>query len=421
MDDLLLQKIAGEFGTPLYVYDGDRIESQYRRLKGMLPKEFNVYYSLKSNPTLGIAGLFRGLGSGIEVASAGELYLALQAGFDPRDIIFTSPGKTREELEYAVEHQIYSINIESIAEAELINQIGSLRSRQINVAIRINPDFNLSGAGIKMAGVPTQFGIDQSQLAEAFQSLKSLSFVKIIGIHVYTGTQMLSTQNILANMEAIIKLALELAEQYQFKLEFLDLGGGFGVPYFPGEAPFDETGLRQGMAAVWDTYRNQLPGGVNMAVESGRYLTAESGVFLTQILYTKECKGLKYAVCDGGSNQHANSAFLGRHIRNNFPMHVLGKHELPTELTVVGPLCTPTDVIGQKVMLPAVTPGDIISIDKSGAYGLSNSPLFFLSHPLPAEVVHYQNKTVIIRERGKLEDFVKGQSFIPEMTPLANS
>jgi diaminopimelate decarboxylase len=206
---------------------------------------------------------------------------------------------------------------------------------------------------------------------------------------------------------------LELSEQYRFAPEFLDLGGWFGIPYFPGEVPFNETELAEGMSAIWDHYRNHLRS-TKMAIESGRYLTAESGVFLTKVLYTKECKGVKYAICDGGSNHHANSAFLGRYIRNNFPLHVLEKQDNPTELTVVGPLCTPTDVIGQKVTLPPVIPGDIIAIDKSGAYGPSNSPLFFLSHPLPAEVIHYQGNTIIARERGKLEDFVKGQGFISE-------
>ncbi len=409
MDDLLLLKIAEQFGTPLYVYDGDRIALQYRRLKSMFPEEFEIFYSLKANPLLGIAVLFNSFGSGIEVASAGELYLALQAGFNPRDIIFTSPGKTREELGYAVTQGIYSINIESVAEAELINQIGELHSKPVNIAVRINPDFNLSGAGIKMSGIPTQFGIDQSQIHAAFKLFKSYPLIKVIGIHIYTGTQMLNASNILANMEAIIKLSLELSDQYQFKLEFLDLGGGFGIPYFPGEDPFNETELTEGMSAIWNLYKDQLFS-TRMIIESGRYLTAESGVFLSKALYTKECKGVKYAVCDGGSNHHANSAFLGRHIRNNFPMHVLDKQGEPMELTVVGPLCTPADVIGQKVMLPPVAPGDIIAVDKSGAYGPSNSPLFFLSHPLPAEVVHYQGSTVIARERGKIEDFIKGQT-----------
>lgn len=409
MDDALLGKIAGTYGTPLYVYDREQMELQYRKLKAMMPPEFAVFYSLKANPLLGIAGIFNRLGCGIEVASAGELYTALQSGCHPGDIIFTSPGKTLEELEYAVASGIYSINVESVAEAELINGIGSRCSKPVNITIRINPDFNLSGAGIKMTGVPTQFGIDQSQIPEAFGVINALPFIKVIGIHIYTGTQMLSAANILANMEAILQLALDVAERYQFKLEFLDLGGGFGVPYFPADTALDETGLADGMAVLWERYRNRLQG-VKMAIESGRYLLAESGYFLTKVLYVKESKGVRYAVCDGGSNHHANSAFLGRHVRNNFPIHVLDKRggDL-AELNVVGPLCTPTDLIGQKLMLPPVVPGDIIVIEKSGAYGLTNSPFYFLSHPFPAEVIHYQGNVTIVRERGKIEDFLKGQ------------
>jgi diaminopimelate decarboxylase len=417
MDVPTIQKITRELGTPLYLYDGDKIKAQYQLLKECLPPDFEIFYSMKANPLLGICQIFKQWGSGIEIASAGELYTAVKAGFAPEMIIFTSPGKTESELAAAVEDDIYCINIESLAEAELLNRIAADKSKTVRVALRINPDFNLSGAGIKMTGVASQFGIDQSQLETIFQKLGVLANIRVRGIHIYTGTQMLDAGQLLGNLEEIIKLALELSNRWQFKLEFLDLGGGFGIPYFPGEAALDLDLLRQGMLNIWDKYSEKLSG-TRMAVESGRFLLAEAGVFLAEVLYKKECKGSVYLVCDGGSSQHASSAFLGRHIRNNFPMHILGKDSSPETdpetVNVVGPLCTPTDVIGQKVTLAKAVPGDILVVEKSGAYGLTNSPYAFLSHPRPAEALYLGGKVHILRERGQAEDFLKGQQGLNE-------
>lgn len=406
--DKIIAEVAGQYGTPLYLYDGDKLKSQYQLLKNCFPANFEIFYSIKANPLLGICRLLLTLGCRIEIASAGELKIALAAGFEPGNIIFTSPGKTQAELDYAVTSDIYCINIESVAEAELLNRIAGEKSKTVRVAIRVNPDFNLSGAGIKMTGVASQFGIDQAQLETAFGRLKAFTNLNIAGIQIYTGTQMLDAANIVNTMEAIIKLAVDLSNGYQFNLEFLDLGGGFGIPYFGGESRLELEILKQGITAIWDSYKDRLSQ-TRIAVESGRFLMAEAGVYLTRVLYKKECKGKKYLICDGGSNQHASSAFLGRHIRNNFPMRILGKNGEPEEVNVVGPLCTPTDVIGQTVTLAKVELGDILVIEKSGAYGLSNSPSLFLSHELPAEVIHYEGKSHILRERGTAQDFLKGQ------------
>ncbi|HEX3029377.1 MAG TPA: type III PLP-dependent enzyme [Clostridia bacterium] len=408
MEDKMLLDIAEVNGTPLYVFDGDCIIFSYKMLKNALPRDFEILYSIKANPLLGICELFKELGSGIEVASSGELYTALAAGFPPDKIIFTSPGKTLDELEYAIETGIYSINIESVEEAKLINEIAGRKCRNVNISLRVNPDFDFTGSSIKMSGVPTQFGIAQGQLDDAFKVIKQLPNVSVIGIHVYMGTQITSAQNILENMDKTIKLALDLAEANNFKLKLLDLGGGFGIPYFKGEHDLDMQTLQEGLSDIWSRYEHKLAG-TRVAVESGRFLMAESGVYLVKALYVKECKGSKYIICDGGSSQHASSAFLGRHVRNNFPMHILNKRGADEEVNITGPLCTPTDVIGQKVQTPEVVPGDILAIEKSGAYGLTQSPALFLSHPLPMEVIHYKGRTQILRERGKKEDFLRGQ------------
>ncbi len=408
MEDKILEELAREFGTPLYAYDAARIISQYEILKKSLPGDFGIFYSMKANPLLGLCQLFKQLGARIEVASSGELQTAVAAGFSPDSIIFTSPGKTFEELEFAIETGIYSINVESVEEAELINKLAVQKGRKADISVRINPDFDIAGSGIKMTGVPTQFGIDQVNAENALKYLKTLSNINVIGIHIYTGTQALNASNIILSMEQIIKLSLELSEKCDFTLKFLNLGGGFGIPYFKDDTPLDIETFGKDFSLMWQEYKAKLSG-TQVFVESGRFLMAQAGTYLTRVLYRKECKGKKYLVCDGGSNQHASSAFLGRYIRNNFPMHILNKTENDEQVNVVGPLCTPTDLVGQNVVLPEAGPGDIVAIDKSGAYGSTQSPVLFLSHPLASEVLYYKGKTYILRERWEKEDFLRGQ------------
>ncbi|MFC5468069.1 type III PLP-dependent enzyme [Cohnella suwonensis] len=405
-----IRGLASRYGTPLYSYDGEIIHRQYRLLRGCLPEAFDIFYSVKCNPLAGVCGLFRQWGARIEVASLGELHIALSAGFRPRDIVFTSPGKTRAELEAALDHGIYSINVESVAEAALAGELALARGETARIAVRIHPNSGMQGAGLKMAGVPTPFGIDQTGIDEAIAAISAMPGVALIGLHVFTGSQILDADVIVRGMRDTINLALELSERHGFGLQFLDLGGGFGVPYFAGETALDTDRLREGILELWEEYGARLAG-TRIGVESGRFLMAESGVFLTKALYVKECKGAKFVVCDGGSNHHAASAFLGRYVRNNFPMHVLGKEGGPAvETNVVGCLCTPTDVIGQRVGLSAdVEPEDIVVVSKSGAYGLTHSPTMFLSHALPAEVLVWEGEAHLLRERGKTEDAMRGQ------------
>lgn len=411
MDSNKISSVVQKYGTPCYLYDGNKIKEQYLKLKSILPDNFEVFYSMKTNPLLGVCQLFKNLGSSIEVASGGELAVALEAGFESNNIIFTSPGKTLDELELAIDNNIYSINVESLEEAILIDSIAKSKDKIVNISIRVNPDFNLSGAGIKMSGVSSQFGIDFSKIASVYKTLEVLSNVSLIGLHVYCGTQILKAENIYNTMDAIFSMAIDLANEYNFDLKFLDLGGGFGIPYFKGEVNIDFQELKNGIYNVFRKYKEQLTN-TRIAVESGRFLMAECGVFLTKVLYTKEVKGQNYIICDGGSNFHANSAFLGRYIRNNFPQYILNKDKNEDEMliTVAGPLCTPTDILGQKLSLPQANVGDIVIIEKSGAYGLTDSPVLFLSHPMPAEILSFENKMFLLRKRGKFTDFITNQN-----------
>lgn len=409
MNESVLRKIIKENTTPIYIYDAEMIKTKQRELKRSMLNRIEIFYSIKANPSLGICSIIKNLGCGCEVASMGELFIALKAGYLPYNIIFTSPGKSEEELEYAVLNNLYCINIESIDEAVLINAIAERYSKKINIAIRINPDFRLSGANIKMTGVSSQFGVDKLLLGELLKTLRTLENIKIIGLHVYLGTQILRSTSIINNFENILELAIEVSQTYKIELKFLDFGGGYGIPYFKNENPLNMVEIEKGIKKILEKYKDFLRG-VRLVTESGRFLVAESGIYVTKILYRKECRGDTFLVCDGGSNHHAASAFMGRYIRNNFPMHVLNSNNEIEKVNVVGPLCTPTDIIGQKVELPKSGPGDYIIIENSGAYGLTNSPICFLSHLTPEEIMYVNGVAYKIRDKGTTEDFIKGQN-----------
>lgn len=410
MEDSRIMALAQRYGTPFYVYDKAVMAENYNRLRESIFPGARLYYSMKANPALGVCQVFCGLGSGIEAASAGELYTALEAGFEPGRIIFTSPGKTRQEIEFALKRGIGLINIESLAEARLINEVAESLGTAADIGVRINPAAAYSNAKIKMSGVASQFGIEEADINEAFfRELNGLRHLSLQGIQVYMGTQMLLAEDIIKNTEYIMDMALGMSKEFGFPLKYLNVGGGFGVQYFKNETPLDLAALRAGMADLKERFGEALKD-TAVVFESGRFLTAEAGVFVTQALYVKESKGQKFAVCDGGSNFHSAAAFLGRFVRNNFPMHTIPERTRTSECTVCGPLCTALDIIGQKVAIDAeIAPGDLVVIEKSGAYGYTYSPCRFLSHEQPTELMADGEEIYVIRERGTLEDILTGQ------------
>lgn len=385
--DGIIREAVEQYKTPLYLYDLDYFDSNIIKLRDKLFAGSGLYFSVKANPLMELCQIAYRAGCGVEIASAGELAIALGAGVPPEYIVFTGPGKTEKELEAAIEAEIFMINAESIQEIRKIQSIAEKAGKVVPIALRINPMDRKGTGKVRMSGVASQFGIEEIDLTETlFKEIFSMPNTKLCGIHVYMGTSILKAEEIYKNTEYVIELGLRLANTYSFEFTYLNVGGGFGIPYFPGEYELDIEELGRGMKRLEDTYKSRLTE-TKVYFESGRYLLAECGVFLIRVLYRKESKGNCYLVCDGGANFHAASAFLGRFVRGNFPMYVLGKSGNEREFYVTGPSCTPTDLVGQKVKLPQDTAeGDIIVIEKSGAYGLTYSPYGFLSHALPAEV-----------------------------------
>lgn len=395
MEDKIILKTAEHFGTPLYIYDQENIIEQIHRLKDILPKSSRLFYSLKANPLVDICKIMNDNQCGAEVASVGEIKIALKSGILPENIIFTGPGKTKQELLFAIQQKIRCINIESVEEAIITNELAELEETNVKIAVRVNPNVVCHGSKIKMSGISSQFGIDETVLDESIEMIKKLQYVKLIGFQIYAGTQNLQAKDIIDNTKYCFQIANEYSKKHDLNLEYINMGGGFGVPYFQGETELDDNYLRGELKKLFEDENTELEN-IDIIFESGRFLVARSGEFVTKILYKKECKENIYLVCDGGSNCQSSAAFLGRYVRNNFPMRLVsstqdGAERKEEKVTIVGPLCTPTDIIGQKVTLKEAHPGDYIVIENSGAYGLTHSPVMFLSHEPPKEVLYKQD------------------------------
>ncbi|MBJ8030422.1 type III PLP-dependent enzyme [Bacillus cereus group sp. N21] len=410
-NSVLLEKCV-QYGTPMYVYDGDFLKSHYNCVRSQLNSAVDIFLSFKANSNASIASLFRSWGTGIEVASVGELKTALKVGYTPDNIIFSGPGKRENELAYAIEQNIYCIIVESIQELEKIATLAFEKEKKVSIGVRINPDSFKSGAKIKMGGVPRAFGIDESKIDEIFSFIATSNQLHFKGIHIYSGTQILQASSILDSFAYTINLAKEILEKFELTCEMINLGGGFGIPYFQNEKELDFKEVANGLNLLIMENKKIFPR-TRYILESGRYLLAESGAYLTGITYVKESKGEKFLVTDGGLHHHQAVTFRGRVIRNNYPMSLLkksGELKGSETVSVVGPLCTPEDLIGRNVQLPVAEKGDVLCIQKSGAYGLSYSPCHFLGHPTPMELLFLEGRELIIREKGEPEDLLLRQN-----------
>jgi diaminopimelate decarboxylase len=407
-----ISEIARNFGTPFYLYHGETIVGRVRRVREAVGTE--VSYSVKANPSLGVCQLIaREREAGAEVASSGELAVALAAGFEPEDIVFAGPGKTDDELRRVVEAGIFADNVESLGEIDRLAKIAKAMGREIGVGLRINPTAQLMGSQMRMGGTVGQFGMDQAELREAVE--KTLSHPELIlrGIHVYTATQVFEVEPLLEHCRNIFEIALEAADYAGGPLEMIDFGGGFGVPYFEKMSEFDLERFGDGFRELQNAYRTDPRlEGCRFLFELGRYLVADSGVYVTRAVDVKQTRGKTFVVTDGGMNHHLTATGnMGQVFRKSYPLLNLTRMSgVPEEgIAVAGPCCTPLDMFGSNISLADPEVGDLIGVFYSGAYGFSASNLGFLSHPAPAEVLLWRGEAHLLRAGGKPEDVLDGQ------------
>ncbi|MEU6477902.1 diaminopimelate decarboxylase [Streptomyces sp. NPDC047017] len=407
---LSVTDLAAEFGTPLYVYDAEAITRQYQDLRDLLHARLEIFYSLKANPNAAICALLGSLGARAEVSSLAELTTALRAGFPPDDIVFPGPGKSTDELIACLDAGIAALVCESLDELELIDRLASERGVTARVALRVNPSFSVKGAKLVMSGTSRQFGIDQETLLAQRDLARRFPSVRLIGVHIYMGTRVLDERVVAEHTERILEAAGQLAAVLDFPLELVDIGGGLGVPYFDGERALDPAALAALLNPLVEKFTADHPG-TRLVMELGRYLTAPAGIYLTQVRYLKESRGERFAIVDGGTHHHMAAVGIGSFVKRNFPVRLLSRTATEEEQAwnIAGPLCTPNDTLGKKVALPPLRVGDLIGVLQSGAYGPSASPVLFLSHGHPAEVLVHEGRALLVRARDGLDDLLGKQ------------
>jgi diaminopimelate decarboxylase len=380
--DMPLTQLAARAGqTPFYAYDRALLRERMAALRRALPRSIRLHYALKANPLPALVGLMALLVDGIDVASAGELKTALDAGFSPQHISFAGPGKRDGELRQAVAAGVL-IHLESEREVEILERHCNDLALRARVAVRVNPDFELKGSGMKMGGGAKPFGVDVERVPHLLQRIRQAG-LGFEGFHLFAGSQNLHAQAICEAQQQSYALALRLAEQAHQPVRTLNLGGGFGIPYFPGEERLDLAPIAANLAQLAERARQELPG-AELVLELGRYLVGEAGIYVTRVLDRKCSRGEVFLVCDGGLHQHlAAAGHFGQVLRKNYPLAIGNRmHAAATEVaSLVGPLCTPLDLLGDHMRLPVAQVGDLAVVFQSGAYGASASPQHFLGHP----------------------------------------
>jgi len=399
---LSFEQLAHAYGTPLYVYDADRVVHQYRRLRETLPDAIDIYYSVKANPHPRVISLLVQQGTGCEIASGGEYAIVRRAGASTDRIAFAGPAKGRDELEYVIAHGIGEIHVESFEEIEILECLAKHRDSSIRVTIRVNPAIAQSG-GLLMGGQPTAFGFEEESLSKVVEAVTSCPHLTLLGVHLYTGTQVLDANSLLEHWRRAVCIGQQLSDLIGTPLPTINLGGGLGIPYFAQERDLDLNLLAVGARALIDHAKaDRRLAQCQFIVEPGRFLVSGAGIYVARVRSVKSCRGTTFVVVDGGMNHHlAASGNLGQVIRRDFPILNLSRSDLSDQKTVVvvGPLCTPIDTLGRKVTLTSPRPGDLLGIMQSGAYGLTASPLKFLSHPTPAELLIEKSGCELITPR----------------------
>ncbi|ARP44566.1 Diaminopimelate decarboxylase (plasmid) [Geobacillus thermodenitrificans] len=418
ISDQEIVKLTEKYGTPIYIYQKEEFDNAYRSLKKCLHDRFDIFYSVKANPNLKVIKNFVDLGAGLEVSSLSELHFAQKLEVNPSKVIFVGPGKTRKEIEEAIKYEIFSIVVESEQELDLVNQLAEKFNKKVNVSIRVNPNLTGKGSELVMSGKSSQFGIDEDIiLAKKTNWLNQYTNLRIMGIHTYMGTGVTDSNIFIENTKYIIEMAYRISRQFNLKLEMIDVGGGLLPNIYENQEILDLEDIYVKMEKVIEDIPKLFNADIRLILESGRYLTACAGIYVTKVLYTKHSKGKDYVIVDGGINNNiAASGGIRKQTHSNFYVHTIsstGQSEGIKRQQVCGCLCTPADVLLEDALLPVLSPDDLIVIKGSGAYGLTASPLYFLSHDIPPEVWIERdgeiNKVELVRKRLSTELFLIGQ------------
>ena len=393
-------KIIGKTGTPVYIYDAAIMRARYKKLESAIPAGTYIHYSLKANPNPAVAKVFSGMGAGAEVASGGELSIALKAGFNPGRVLFAGPGKSEEDLKLAVRSGIGSINVESETELyrvmEIAERTRTPKSSPVRISFRVNLDFRDGHSGEVMIGGPRKFGIDDDALEPLVLRAMSDKRVEPVGFHCFAGTQITDTGTLASAYRRFAEWAVGFAQGLDLEVRSLNFGGGLGIPFSETERELDVRRIGSALEKIRNLVsKSRLFRKTRFLLEPGRYLVGPSGVYVTRVIDLKTSRGQLYVITDGGIHH----ALIPIVLNKNYPSAIINKmgKRRTVDCVVAGPLCASADQFSRRLKLPRPEIGDYLGVFNSGAYGYTAGMLFFLSHPTPSEALVDNGEARLIR------------------------
>ena len=399
------EALARAHGTPFYLYDLDRALAQLAELRAGLPRCVDLLYCVKANSNRRVIEAFRPAVWGVDLSSAGELDMALACGFAAGHMSFAGPGKTADELDRAARAGLGILSLESRAELARAAAAARAHGRRQDVTLRINPADMPREFAMRMGGGPSQFGVAEEGAPAAVSAILAEPAVRLIGLHIYAGTQCLDERALVDNMRGSLAIAARLADAHDLAPEVVNLGGGFGVAYFSGQEPLDVRSLARALSVALCEWRGLRPRfeRTRFLFELGRFLIGPFGAYVARVTEVKETRGKRFAILDGGMHHcFPATGNFGQLVKKNYPIENLtrsggGAPEEAQELC--GPLCTPMDSMGRGVRIARAEPGDLIGFFACGAYSFAASPLLFLGHATPLELVKLGGRIAVARER----------------------
>ena len=401
------QVLAEEHGSPFYLFDADCVAARVQYVKAAVEGLAGVFYAVKANPNLGLLRAVRSNVDGLDISSGGELMQAQRAGYDPACMSFAGPAKTDVELEAAIAAGVGCISVESLREIDACARIANRLGRQAQILLRVNPTQVHKAYGLKMGGRAVQFGIEEEALLEAGRRVLALApHLVCRGLHSYVGSQCFDGAGMMDATRNALRIAAEFEQRTGLRCTKLNLGGGFGLAQSGERKELPLLDVAPDLCAALRAFLGERPG-CAVFFELGRFITADSGIYVTRVVDIKTSRGTRYLVCDGGLNhQLAAAGTFGAALRGNFPLLNLSRPNAPHAVfNVAGPSCNPTDLLGVQVSLPTPEIGDLLGVGMSGSYGLTASPLLFLGHDTPTELVSHQGRIEVGRRRHTLDEF----------------
>jgi diaminopimelate decarboxylase len=399
-------ELAATFGTPVYLFDADVLRRRVAEVRQAVGPRVQLLWSVKANPSVAVTRILRRAGTGAEIASLGELHVALAAGYTGPQLRFAGPGKTDAELDAALQNQLGGFHVESLDEVQALASLAQRRSIVARVALRVNFRQELAGSRLRMGGGASRFGIDEADLAAVAMCVLAAPSLQLVGLHAYAGTQCFDAPAFGRHCERVAAAAIRLERELGVQLREIDVGGGFGVPVFLGDPEFDLAAAGQALQQV--VQANDHPERT-WFVELGRYLAAPAGVYIARVVRSKRSGGQAHAVLDGGMHHAAAAAGVGTVLRRAPLLACAEPLRTGQPVTIGGPLCTPADQFAEDLAIGPLAQGDLVAVLHAGAYGLCFSPHSFLGHATPAEVLVDGGSPRIIREAGLGTDALRGQ------------